>query len=81
MTATKLFKITLSLAFPFLLLNFIYNLLLGFVNRAMPQLLVSFVGMPAMIGIGMILLAISFGTILLLWVGHTEDQALSLFGF
>lgn len=80
MTVTKLFKITLSLAFPFLLLNFIYNLLLGFVNRAMPQLLVSFVGMPAMIGIGMILLAISFGTILLLWVGHTEDQALSLFG-
>ena len=79
-TVTGLFKITLSLAFPFILLNFIYNLLLGFVNRAMPQLLVSFVGMPAMIWIGMILLAISFGTILLLWVNSVEDQTINLLG-
>ncbi len=74
------FKISLSLSFPFVLLNFIYNLLLGFVNRAMPQLLVSFVGMPAMIGIGMILLALSIATIMTLWVSHFETHTFGIFG-
>lgn len=75
------FRISLSLAFPFVLLNFIYNLLLGFVNRAMPQLLVSFVGMPAMIGIGLILLSLSIGAILTLWLGHMRDYSNAIFGF
>jgi len=80
-TAVGVFQISLSLAFPFLLLNFIYNLLLGFVNRAMPQLLVSFVGMPAMIGIGMILLSLSIGIMMTLWVGHMQGHTNSMFGF
>ena len=74
------FKIALSLSFPFVLLNFIYNLLLGFVNRAMPQLLVSFVGMPAMIGIGMILLALSISTMMTLWLGHFQSHTAGIFG-
>lgn len=74
------FKISLSLSFPFVLLNFIYNLLLGFVNRAMPQLLVSFVGMPAMIGIGMILLALSISMIMTLWLSHFQSHAAGIFG-
>lgn len=80
-TAVQVFKISLSLSFPFLLLNFIYNLLLGFVNRAMPQLLVSFVGMPAMIGIGMILLSLSIGIMMTLWVGHMQAHSNSFLGF
>ena len=80
-TAVQVFKISLSLSFPFLLLNFIYNLLLGFVNRAMPQLLVSFVGMPAMIGIGMILLSLSIGIMMTLWLGHMQNHTTSLLGF
>jgi flagellar biosynthetic protein FliR len=79
--AVDVFRISLSLAFPFVLLNFIYNLLLGFVNRAMPQLLVSFVGMPAMIGIGMVLLSLSIGAIMTLWLGHMRDHSTSLLGF
>lgn len=78
--AVDVFRISLSLAFPFVLLNFIYNLLLGFVNRAMPQLLVSFVGMPAIIGVGMILLAITAATILQVWMGYAAEQSRS-FGF
>jgi flagellar biosynthetic protein FliR len=78
--AVDVFRISLSLAFPFVLLNFIYNLLLGFVNRAMPQLLVSFVGMPAMIGIGMVLLSLSIATIMTLWLGHMRESTSSLLG-
>lgn len=80
--AVGLFRWSLSLAFPFILLNFIYNLLLGFVNRAMPQLLVSFVGMPAILGIGLLLLAISATTILTLWLGifQTEGVTFDLAG-
>jgi len=36
----------ITLALPFIVLNFVYNAILGFLNRAMPQLMVSFVGMP-----------------------------------
>lgn len=78
--AVTMFKIALSLAFPFVLLNFIYNLLLGFVNRAMPQLLVSFVGMPAMIGIGMILLALSISMMMTLWLNHFQSHVSGVFG-
>lgn len=75
--AVNLFRWSLSLAFPFILLNFIYNLLLGFVNRAMPQLLVSFVGMPAIIGIGLLLLAVSVTTILTLWLGIFQTDGVT----
>ncbi len=75
--ALNLFRWSLSLAFPFILLNFIYNLLLGFVNRAMPQLLVSFVGMPAILGVGLLLLAFSVVTILTLWTGIAQTESVS----
>lgn len=77
-TAVKVFKIAFSLAAPFILLNFIYNLLLGFVNRSMPQLLVSFVGMPAITGVGIVLLIISASTLSLLWLAHFQDVSRSL---
>lgn len=61
------FSFSLALALPFMLLNFVYNLILGFLNRAMPQLMVSFVGMPAITGAGLFLLVLSAGSILLIW--------------
>lgn len=81
MQATQMFRWSLSLAFPFVVLNFIYNLLLGFVNRAMPQLLVSFVGMPAIIGIGIGLMAVSVGTIMIVWIDLVLNQNASLMRF
>ncbi len=64
----SVFSFAVALALPFLILNFIYNLMLGFLNKAMPQLMVSFVGMPFVIGAGIVLLALSIGSILLVWL-------------
>lgn len=63
----EVFSFSVMLALPFIILNFVYNLMLGFLNRAMPQLMVSFVGMPAITGAGLFLLAISTGSILVFW--------------
>ncbi|NNC37716.1 MAG: type III secretion protein [Acidimicrobiales bacterium] len=64
------FSFSLALALPFMILNFVYNLILGFLNRAMPQLMVSFVGMPAITGAGIFLLVLSAGSILMLWMSE-----------
>lgn len=63
-----LFRLCLSLALPFVVLNFAYNLILGFLNRAMPQLLVSFVGLPGITLAGLILLMVCASAIMLAWV-------------
>ncbi|MGB6228581.1 MAG: flagellar biosynthetic protein FliR [Litorimonas sp.] len=63
-----LFRLCLSLALPFVILNFAYNLILGFLNRAMPQLLVSFVGLPGMTLAGLFLLVICAGAMMTAWV-------------
>lgn len=63
-----LFRLCLSLALPFVILNFAYNLILGFLNRAMPQLLVSFVGLPGITLAGLILLGVTASAIMLAWV-------------
>ncbi len=52
------FKLAFSLAAPFLIISLIYNLTLGVINRAMPQLMVAFVGAPV----------ITFGGLALLWL-------------
>ena len=65
--AMKMFAFSVTLALPFIILNFVYNMMLGFLNRAMPQLMVSFVGLPAITGAGMFLLVIASGSILLFW--------------
>lgn len=78
--AMGVFEVAITLSFPFLLLNFVYNLLLGFVNRAMPQLLVSFVGMPAITGVGLVLLALSAGTLLLAWIKYFMTYSNQLLG-
>ena len=72
--SAEAFSMGITLALPFIILNFVYNAILGFLNRAMPQLMVSFVGMPAITGAGLFLLAISVGTILTTWSGLYFDS-------
>ena len=43
------FSIAFSLAAPFLIASLLYNLMLGVISKAMPQLMVAFVGAPAII--------------------------------
>lgn len=74
MTTVGLLRLCLSLALPFVVLNFAYNLILGFLNRAMPQLLVSFVGLPGMTMAGLFLLVICAGAMMTAWA----DAFLSL---
>ena len=51
----------------FVVAALLYNLALGAINRAMPQLMVSFVGAPALTLGGLALLALSAPVILTVW--------------
>lgn len=53
------FSLGLSLALPFIAIGFAYNLSLGALSRAMPQLLVALVGAPLLIGLGLTVLYLS----------------------
>ncbi|MDF2233505.1 flagellar biosynthetic protein FliR [Albimonas sp. CAU 1670] len=59
------FGLAFSLAAPFVVASFAYNLALGALNRAMPQLMVAFVGAPA----------ITMGALVILWIGAPEMLA------
>jgi flagellar biosynthetic protein FliR len=67
------FSAGLSLAFPFVVLGFIYNLAIGAANRAMPQLMVAFVGIPAVTLAGFALLAASAPVLLSVWLDLMRD--------
>ncbi|QDL94804.1 flagellar biosynthetic protein FliR (plasmid) [Paroceanicella profunda] len=67
------FALALALAGPFVLLSFLYNLTLGAINRAMPQLMVAFVGAPFITGAGLVLLMLAGPVMLRIWVGALDD--------
>lgn len=67
------FAAALSLALPFVTLGFIYNLAIGAANRAMPQLMVAFVGVPAVTLAGLVLLALSAPTLLNVWTSLVDE--------
>jgi len=57
-----------SLAAPFLIASLVYNIVLGVINRAMPQLMVSFVGAPALTAGGLILFFLTAPIMLAIWL-------------
>ena len=57
-----------TLAAPFLITAVIYNLALGVINRAMPQLMVAFVGAPVITFGGLFILMVGSPVILDVWV-------------
>jgi flagellar biosynthesis protein FliR len=65
------------LAWPFVAVNLLYNICLGFINKALPQLMVAFVGAPLMIGGGTILLALSVVGLLVVW----KDRVIQVVGW
>lgn len=65
------------LAWPFVAVNLLYNICLGFINKALPQLMVAFVGAPLMIGGGTILLALSVVGLLVVW----KDRVIQIVGW
>ncbi len=70
------FSSAFVLAAPFIVLSVIYNLALGLINRAMPQLMVAFIGAPAITLGGLFMLLVSLPTMLILWLrGFDEGLA------
>ncbi|SDX69477.1 flagellar biosynthetic protein FliR [Ruegeria halocynthiae] len=61
------FGLAFALAMPFVIASLIYNLALGVINRAMPQLMVAFVGAPAITFAGLFLLFAGTPLILSTW--------------
>lgn len=63
----RTFALAFSLAAPFVIGALVYNMALGAINRAMPQLMVAFVGAPALTAGGLILLALVAPAALGVW--------------
>lgn len=63
----RAFELAFTLSVPFVIASLIYNVALGVINRAMPQLMVAFVGAPAITAGGLILLALTAPILLETW--------------
>ncbi|MEM6650398.1 MAG: flagellar biosynthetic protein FliR [Pseudomonadota bacterium] len=66
------FALAVSLALPFVLINFLYNIVLGLINQAMPQVMVTFIGVPANVLAGLFVLGLSIVIILQVWADAAE---------
>ena len=65
---SKGFALAFSLAAPFTIAALLYNITLGVINRAMPALMVSFIGAPALTFGGLVLMALAVPLGLALWL-------------
>jgi len=74
------FGMAFSLAAPFIIAALVYNIALGVINRAMPQLMVAFVGAPAITAGGLILLFFSAPFLLALWLEALQTYLATPFG-
>ena len=75
-----MFGSAFAYAAPFLIASVIYNLALGIINRAMPQLMVAMVGAPAITGGALALLMLAAPVILPLWLGLLQARLADPFG-
>lgn len=68
----RAFALAFTLAAPFVIASLIYNMALGAINRAMPQLMVAFVGAPAISGGGLFVLFLILPGIFVAWYAALE---------
>jgi flagellar biosynthetic protein FliR len=61
------FLLAVSISLPFVVIAFVYNISLGFINKAMPQIMVSFVGLPAITWVGILMLMLVSTAALTVW--------------
>lgn len=64
----RAFSLAFTLAAPFVVLSVLYNLALGVINKAMPQLMVAFVGAPVITAGGLMLLCLSAPLLISTWL-------------
>lgn len=70
------FALGFTLAAPFIIASLAYYLMLGVINRTMPQLMVTLIGAPAITAGGLFLLLLSAPTLLAVW-GEALDAVLA----
>ncbi len=71
--ATAGFALGFTLAAPFMIAALLYNLALGAINRAMPQLMVAFIGAPVITGGTLLLFMLAAPVMLGVWSGRLDD--------
>jgi flagellar biosynthetic protein FliR len=69
---TAAFTLAFSLAAPFTIASVLYNLALGLVNRAMPQLSVTLIGAPALTFGALVLLVLTLPAMMMVWQGALD---------
>ena len=74
------FALAFTLAAPFIIVSVLYNLALGVINRAMPQLMVVFVGAPVITAAGLGLLLLLAPSILIVWIEALQTFVANPFG-
>ena len=74
------FSLAFALSAPFVIVSLLYNLTLGIINRAMPQLMVVFVGAPVITAGGLFLLFLLAPAMLTHWSGALQDFIANPFG-
>jgi flagellar biosynthesis protein FliR len=74
------FSLAFVLAAPFTIAAFLYNVALGVINRAMPTLMVSFIGAPALAAGGLALIALAVPLMLAVWITHFQNVLAAPFG-
>lgn len=63
----RAFALAFSLAAPFVAAALLYNVTLGVINRAMPQLMVTMIGAPALTAGGLLLMLLAAPVMLAVW--------------
>lgn len=76
----RAFTLAFTLAAPFVILSVLYNVALGAINKAMPQLMVAFVGAPVITAGGLFLLLVSSPLILSVWLEAMDGFLSNPFG-
>ena len=76
----SVFSLAFSLAAPFLIASLLYNLMLGVISKAMPQLMVAFVGAPAITWGSLLLLFLTLPFILQIWLRYFQAGLADPFG-
>ncbi len=74
------FSLAFTLAAPFIIASLIYNVALGVINRAMPQLMVAFVGAPAITAGALILMFLVMPLMLTVWSDALQQFLQNPFG-
>lgn len=64
---SRAFALAFTLAMPFVILSLVFYIALGAINKAMPQLMVAFVGAPAITFAGLALLLLTAPLVLPIW--------------